>query len=490
MRGSLIVIAGGRILQIIVSLLAVRLFTSLLSASEVGNLYLINSIVALFGFALLNPVGMYFYRKLNRWVEEGEFWNRLLLYTAYIVLVAVASAFVVLFMRNVMGVGGGIELSMLVLFVMVYLFFNTWNQTSIALLNFLDHRISFVLLSLATSVGGLVMAVFLVKSHPLALIWLSGLLAAQALLSFAALAWLAKSVRPKVHLQAVLSVVTPGNIGQIFRFVLPLAFTTLLTWTQTQSYRMIVEQRIGLEFLGQIGLGLSIAANIAAAVESIVHQTYMPVFYREINLTDPDIRAAACNRLFQMTIPLFFGLSLFVTCLAPFLVSILAHGKFSGAFIFVIFGAWIELFRMITGILSTAAHSEMQTGYLVKAYLWGGMIAIFGVVAATFASRYDLLIPSALVVSGIVTMSVMYRQMHRIIRVKVGIRDITRSGIMSLPFAGALLLYGHKESVAVSLVVTGAFGTYLLVSQYLLFQRFRRSTVSPEMTVSAGQGTR
>lgn len=472
MRGSLIVIAGGRILQIIVSLLAVRVFTSLLSASEVGNLYLINSILALFGLALLNPVGMYFYRKLNRWVEEGEFWNRFLLFTAYIALVAFTSSFVVLFMQKVLGVGGGIDLSMLVLFVMAYLFFNTWNQTSIALLNFLDHRISFVLLSLATSVGGLFCAAFLVNRYPSALVWLSGLLAAQAMLTFAALAWLAKAVRPTFHYQAVSAVVTPENVGQIFRFILPLAFTTLLTWTQTQSYRLIVEQRIGLEFLGQIGLGLSIAANIAAAVESIVHQAYMPVFYREINSTDHDVRTAACNRMFQMTIPLYLGLSLFVSCLAPFLVSILAHGKFAGAFIFVIFGAWIELFRMITGILSTAAHSEMQTGYLVRAYLWGGLLAIIGVVAATFGSRHDLLIPSALLVSGIVTMAVMYRQMHRIIRVKVGIRTIIRAGLLSVPFALASLFYGFRDNIIVSLAVTALFGVYFLLSQYFVYRRF------------------
>jgi hypothetical protein len=143
---------------------------------------------------------------------------------------------------------------------------------------------------------------------------------------------------------------------------------------------------------------------------------------------------------------------------------------------------------MITGILSTAAHSEMKTDYLVKAYLFGGIIAIAGVVSATFGNRFDVLIPSALVISGVVTMVVMYRQMHRIIHVKVGIRDIARAGFLSLPFAGALLFHGQRESIVVSLLVTGLFGTYFLVSQYLLFQRFRRSAGSPDTTASAEQG--
>jgi len=143
---------------------------------------------------------------------------------------------------------------------------------------------------------------------------------------------------------------------------------------------------------------------------------------------------------------------------------------------------------MITGILSTASHSEMKTGYLVKAYFFGGVIATVGVISATFGSRSDLLIPTALVISGMVTLMVMYRQMHRIIQVKIGIRDIVKAGFVSLPFACALLLFSQRESVVVSLLVTGLFGIYLMVSQYLMLQRFNRSTGAPGITTSVGQG--
>src|SRR6185369_12419812 len=99
----------------------------------------------------------------------------------------------------------------------------------------------------------------------------------------------------------------------------------------------------------------------------VVQQVYMPIFYREISISDHESRTAACNRMFQVAIPIYFSLTLFVSCLAPFLMTLLAHGKFGGAFLFVVYGSWIELFRMITGVLSTTAHSEMQTHYLVRA---------------------------------------------------------------------------------------------------------------------------
>lgn len=485
---SVIIISVGRGVQIITGLLAVRLFTSFLSTSEVGNLYLVNSLSAFFGFALLNPVGMYIHRKLNVWIADKVLLDRFFLYNGYIAAVALLSLPIVFLLNRCFDVGGGANVGQLLLYVAIYLYVNTWNQTVVAIFNLMEHRISFVGYTVATTVIGLVFSTLLVLWSRTAIWWLTGQVAAQIVVTLVAFIHLRRLLGERVDIRRVREEISGHNFRHVMKFVAPLSITTLLLWTQSQSYRMIIENRIGLEFLGQIGLGLSIAANISAAVESIVHQAYMPVFYREISSSNPDIRAAICNRLFQMTIPLYLGLSIYVSCLAPFLVSILAHGKFSGAYLYVIFGAWIEFFRMITGILSTAAHSEMKTGYLVKAYLLGGVIAIAGVISATFGSRIEVLIPSALVLSGIVTMVVMYRQMHRIIHVKVGIREIVKAGFLSLPFAGAMLFHAHRESVVVSLLVTGLFGTYLLISQYMIFKRLMRSEGVSVMTASAEQG--
>lgn len=485
---SVIIISVGRVLQIISGLIAVRLFTSYLSTAEVGNLYLVNSITAFFGFTLLNPVGMYIHRKLNQWIADKALLARFALYNFYIALVSLLSLPIVILLNRCFDVGGGANAGQLLLYVAIYLYVNTWNQTVVTTFNLMDHRISFVGYTVATTVIGLIMSVLLVLWSHTAIWWLTGQVVAQVVVTLVAFFHLRSLLGERIEVRKIREEIPWSDFRQVMKFVAPLGVTTLLLWTQSQSYRMIIENRIGLEFLGQIGLGFSIAANIAAAVESIVQQTYMPVFYREISTSNPGIRAAVCNRLFQMTIPLYLGLSIFVSCLAPFLVTILAHGKFSGAYLYVIFGAWIELFRMINGILSTASHSEMKTGYLVKAYFWGGVIATAGVISATFGSRFDLLIPSALLLSGVVTLMVMYRQMRKIIHVKVGIRAIVKAGFISLPFAGALLFYGKSESIVVSLLLTGLCGTYLLVSQYLIFQRFNRSTGTPEMTSTTEQG--
>jgi O-antigen/teichoic acid export membrane protein len=234
---------------------------------------------------------------------------------------------------------------------------------------------------------------------------------------------------------------------------------------------MIIENRIGLEFLGKIGLGFSIAANIAAAVESIAQQVYLPAFYKEVSEGDGASRRDACNRMFQWALPVFLAQAVAVTCLAPFLVRLLAHAKFEGAFIFVMYAAWIELFRMTTGLLTIAAHAEMQTTYMVKAYLVGSILAVAGVFAGSCTGLYEQAIPASLLAAGFVSMVIMFVEMKKIVRVKVGIRQIVNSGLVTLPCAGALFFISLRESIIGSLLVTAVAGTYVLIVQYRIYRR-------------------
>lgn len=472
------VITLGRVLYIAISLVAVRVYTSMLSTGEVGNFYLINSITAFFGFSLLNPVGMYINRKLHRWTDEKNLINAFFIYNLYLMAVSLASLVMVYFFNRMLGVGNTVDLKLLLLFVMLNIYFNTWNQTIIQTLNLLDHRITFAVFTVLTSALGLGLSTLLVKGTATAVWWLAGQLAAQMLVALVAFVFLSRGLNSTLNLGYFRSVLTRDNLRNVLCFVAPLSFTTFLTWSQSQSYRLIVENRIGLEFLGQIGLGLSIAANIAAAVESVVQQVYMPMFYREITGADQTGRTRACNRLFHLAIPIYFSLALFVSCLAPFLVTLLAHGKFAGAFVFVIYGAWIELFRMMTGLLSTTAHSEMQTRSLVKPSLAAALAVVPGVYLAAGTAYYQQLVPSVLTLSGMLGMFVMYLDMKKIMRLKLGIRGIVKSALVSTPFGLAALLYDQSHRIGIAFVTVLALGSYFLLSQYLLYRNGSASALS------------
>lgn len=168
----------------------------------------------------------------------------------------------------------------------------------------------------------------------------------------------------------------------------------------------------------------------------------------------------------QLTLPIYISLTLFISFLAPFLIKILVSDKFEKALKFVIFGSLIEFFRMTTNILSTVAHSEMQTRYLIKAYLVGGLIAVVGVYIGANLHNYEDIIPVVLVAGGFATMAMMYIDMKKLMNMKVGIRRIIQSVAMSIPFSLALLFYPLPRTIGFSLVIVAVCGAYFLLIQY------------------------
>jgi hypothetical protein len=159
-------------------------------------------------------------------------------------------------------------------------------------------------------------------------------------------------------------------------------------------------------------------------------------------------------------------LTIMVSCLAPFMMSVLASRRFSDAFLFLIYGAWIELFRMTTNLLASVAHAEMQTKSLIKAYVAGGLIAFCGTYLVSRWHDAYRAIPFVLLISGLVTVVVMYVQMKKLAQIKVGIHQIAKTALLSVPYVFAIPLYGYSGSLAVSLLVIFVLGGYFAFSIY------------------------
>jgi len=461
-----LLISLGRVFQIIVSLVAVRVFTAFLSIAEVGNIYLINSIIGFFGLSLINPVQMYGYRKMYQWADEKFLINYFFLFNLYLSFLAFLSLPVTYVLTRTLGVANSLDLTHLMLFLMFYLYALTWNQTILPTLNMLNQRAAFVAFTCITLTVGIVLSIMSVKFFSAtALGWLNGQLVAQGLVAVVALLYFRRIFRDRLALD-LRQLIKNNQLQSVLVFVFPLCLTNFFMWLQNQSYRMIVEKQIGLEFLGMLGLGLSIASNVSAAVESIVQQWYYPRYYREISTDDPMHRTKAWNKMTQMILPIYTMLTIMMSCLAPFMMSILASRRFSGAFLFLIYGAWIELFRMTTNLLASVAHAEMQTTFLIRAYVAGGLIAVCGTYLVSRWYEAYRAIPLVLLVSGLVTMAVMYAQMMKLARLRVGIRQIGKAVLLSLPFVCAVPFYGHSGSLPVSLMITGVLGGYFAVSTY------------------------
>ncbi len=471
MNRDFILITLGRVFQVVISLISVRAFTSFLTTAEVGNLYLVNAIVSFFGLALINPVVMYMYRRLNRWQEEKSLLNCFFVFNWYILSLAFLSLPIIYFLNKVLGLAVTIDIYELMVFIFCYIYFLTWNQTINPSLNLLHKRAGFVLFTVLTLFCGVTISILLVRYLAAsAIVWLTGQLVAQGLIAIIAFIYFKKTFNATLDIKRAREMINSNSLAMIVRFAFPLSLTTFFMWVQYQSYRMVIDKTLGLEFLGMIGLGFAISSTIASVVESIVQQLYYPGLYQEINTEDPAVRTESWNRLAQTVLPVYMTLTIMVSCLAPFLVNILASDKFGQAFLLVAYGAWIELFRMVTNLLASIAHVEMQTKYLLKAYFIGGVFALVGTYLATWGVHGQTLIPAVLAVSGFVTMGVMYLDMKKLMRFKIGIRRVWKAALLSVPFLLAIPFYGQSQQLFTSLVVALLGGGYFLLTQYRFFQ--------------------
>ncbi|MEK7721646.1 MAG: hypothetical protein AAB359_04585, partial [Elusimicrobiota bacterium] len=367
-----LIVGAGRILQILIALAGMRLMTHMLSGAEVGNIYLILSMAAYFSLVFISPVGLYMNRRLHKWHEEGNLLNYFACYNVYVTLVSLVAVPLLLLARNIFGVGSGINQAALCFLAAAYIYFGTWNSTIIPALNMLNYRRSFVAFSTGTLVLGLAASVTLAKLYaPLAVLWLFGQVAALLALTAAALAYLLRKIKNKPDAGYIWACVKAPKLGGVFKFSLPLLVAAFFMWLQNQSYRFILEKYLGLEFLGSIAVGLSIAAAIAAAAESLVQQIYYPLYYSEINTTDGEKRKFAWDKMAGVMIPLYLLLTIFVSFLSWHLVNLLVDAKFRSAWVFTVFGAWVEFSRITTNIFASIAHSEMRTDSLAKPYIYG-----------------------------------------------------------------------------------------------------------------------
>lgn len=472
MDKTLIIVLIGRVIQIFLSLVTVRIYTNFLSTAEVGNLFLINSLVGLFALTMINPVGMYINRKLHKWGDDKTVVNYFFIFNLYLIFVSMLSLIIIIMLNKSFGIGNSINLQLLSLFIMLNVYFSTWNQTIIPSLNMLNYRRSFVIFTLTTLILGLLLSVVFVKTIcSSAVWWLSGQLIAQVVMTIVAFVYFKKVTKAVFDLDFTKRVITQANFGYLVTFALPLGITTFFMWVQNQSYRMIIERYIGLEFLGMIGVGMGVAASIAGAVDSLLQQVYSPIFYREINTSDPSKREAAWNKMAQLIIPVYISLTLLVSCLAPYLVKILVNEKFFQAYIYVVYGSWVEMFRLITNTLASVAHSELQTKSLIKAYFAGGLIVSIGVYMSSNTDNYQQVIPMVLVLSGFATMLIMYRDMRKLMRINIGFERIGKSICYALPFTTALFFNSNSLSLRVSMLVITSYGLYFVSSQYLIYKK-------------------
>ena len=409
-------LSAGRLISAFIALIAIRVVTVLLSPEQYGELSLLLTIQMFCGLFLVNPVGQHINLHTHSWWDDGTLIIRLKQYRAYIFLVSFIGLFIVLFMNK----GASIDklmLTSLAMFLMILA--GTWNTTLIPILNMTGFRAASVLWAILTACGGLVFSIVFSLWVASATAWFLGQAMGMVIGWLGANYYLQKNAKSAITSKKFYPLL---NKEVVLNYCLPLALSTGLMWLQLSGYRFLIERYWGLASLGFLVLGLQLAGQIWALIESLATQFLYPLFYRRVSQPkNQAVIVLAYSDLLNTLVPIYFVMTGLLIIGAPYLLKILVSGQYKGAISFVIFGAGIEMCRVFINLLSNAAHVVRNTKMLVPPYFVGAFVTLAAIYLAGVNS-FDLKVAGGCLLAGsFAALISMFTLVHRKIKFSLDI---------------------------------------------------------------------
>ena len=476
MNKSIVLISIGRVIQIVIGMLTIRLVSRFLSPDELGTLFLIMAVTGYFSFTLISPAGLFFMRRLHSWQMNQVVINRLLLYLCYILAIT-GFSFITTYLAkqyfNFVTYMPPLQLASLVAFG---LFSMTINQTIIPTLNMFLYRTSYIVFTNIGLLLGLLFAILLVNTQSKeAYLWFVGIQAGALLTGIIALLYLSVQLKESVSITKSVTVFNTFNTKRLLAYILPLSISTGLLWAFNDGYRFFIEQYIDLTFLGYFSIGIAISMKLAAAIESLLVQIFTPHYFKKVTTDCVNERATAFNFMFEIVTPIHISTFIFIFAGAPFLATILSNYEYTHIYKYICYGAFIQLFRMMINNISSIAHSEYKTRYLIFPYL----IGLLSIVVMIYLSLQYLdikqTIPIILPIAGLLVLLQMIKNMKKILDITLNMKTAVIPTLLSLPMLIAYFFSHLATDIVHSILIACTLGIYYLCILLLIYKKNQHS---------------
>jgi O-antigen/teichoic acid export membrane protein len=459
----------GRIAQLLLAIISVRVATGLLAVEQYGMLALLTGFQSLFGLLLISPVGQYILRHTHQWAAEGLLLSRLRRYNLYVSIVAAVAVAVVMVWIPVHREDNVHVPWLAALAVGLVVYVGTLNGCLVSLLNMLGHHGVSVYLAFLTTLAALMSSVAVSFSgHAVsAVLWLTGQSIGTGLVSALALQRLHREIRPTARATIDPTFLT-WNI--VLSFCFPLAITAGFSWVMLSGYRFIVEWVWGMRALGFMAVGLAVAGQVWSACEGLLMQFFIPPFYKAVSEGTPCAYQRAYSNFINTVMPIYLLLLGVTLSCGGWLMAVLVDAKYHEAYEFVIYGVGIEWCRAMAGLLSQAAQATKQTKYLIGPFALSSFVAMVGCVGVAWIHAPLGAVSLVLLVAGLFLVLSMGWQMNGLLHIHIEWRGLLSMGFLACAIFSGALLFGLKPISSIESVlpltvvgVTAGLGLYIFI---------------------------
>ncbi len=462
---------AARITQILVSVVALRIMTGVLDASEMGKYSLIMSAITFFALTFINPIGTYINRKTHYWYENGVLLTRLKVGAIYLSVIVLLSVLLLFIGQLFFQINNKMTLISLIGLIAGFLFLNTINQTIIPSFNMLGEKKLWALFSISTLIIGLFFSVIFTHWQPNAEAWISGQLVGFGVGALLGILFLKKIVLTSTQKQNCKSILHYHSIKAVASFAVPVALTVSLNWVQFQSYRFTITNLLGMEYLGYFVTGYTLSAGIMGAFETTAINYFYPIFYKRVTDAKDGDQSIIWKEYASLMIPLVCMTVVLISCMSAQLIHILVDKAYWTVGPFVIVGSFIEAGRVIGNVYSLAAHAIMKTKILVVPQLIGAGVSVISVLIMGKSMGANG-VATALLISALLYVLTTHICINRYLRVQLELSQLFFKTALSAPILALSMLSTQFQSTITSDCFFILFsGCIYLVAAYIIFRR-------------------
>ena len=393
-------------MQVLITLISIRILTTILSTEEVGNYYIASAILAFINLVLLNPPSTYLSRNLLELQRNKNLFNSFFIFILWMSIVAIISVFGITILFSTTDYSEKFNYELFIIFIVLAIMISTIHRNLIYGSNTMGFRKEFVLFLIITLILGLFFSSYLtyfVEAN--SLYWLFGIIISEFLILFFAFKfYIQENILDFKKIKESLNL---DSFNKVLKFSIPIGVTTFLMWGLTMSYRFIVDFKYSTETLSFIVVGLGVSSAVFASVESIAMQYFSPIYLKDILDASKTQRSKAWSKMASSVIPLYIIVLFFTISMSKGLVMILVDSKFHDSYLYAMIGASIEFFRVVSNVLNNVSQSEYKTTLTIIPYLTGFIIAILSLLIFDFNENL-FMIPIVLSLSNLIVCFLMY----------------------------------------------------------------------------------
>jgi len=470
MDKQFIILLIGRIFQAVLGLASLKLMTKILNGEELGTIFLINSLSSYLSLLILNPIGLYLNKNYLSSKYNGtskKLLNFYFINTFISVLLGTIIISIIKWKTNIVT-----SVSILNIFFLLFwgTLLNSWLSTCTTLINLGNERLKFITFNISSIALSLLASfLFTYFNQRIAEYWFLGQIVGQSIPFILAWVNLTKSNNKNTDTSII---ETPISWKEILPFCLPLSLANIFMWIQNESFRFLIEKYLNLNTLAEIGIGLTLSLSIFTVLESLCHQFYLPIFYKEITMAGNDLgkRENAWARMFSSLTPAYIITTLFVVFLGPFIMRILADEKYISSYKYLILGGLIQFIRLQSSLFSLAGQGENKNKPLLYSYVVGAILTLAGVFIAIKLNLGVIYLVLTLILAATLSLFLLYWLLSKSFSFKFYIPGLWRILISSLPFLFAIFFWPLQKNLQLSLLVTSIFGLYFIFLQFTAYK--------------------